>query len=423
MCNVAEKNHFRIGWMDLLWLLFLAGLAILHPIRKIDKQLVLVGFGVFQLLEARLVARSPRWGPHLSVVVKILLATLLMEATSAAEPAITSSYYPIYYLPVISAGMYFAPGVALLWTAVAAGAFCSLLVPALREFQLTPAGTSEIVMRILFLFLAGMIVNRFAVQNRRHAEGYRALAETLAETNRRLASAEAEARRSERLAALGQLSAGLAHEIRNPLGVIKGSAEMLTRKLDDAAPLPRELAGNISSEVNRLSALVARFLDFARPSRLELHPQEITALVDRALKAVRDQHPEAKVFVEREYAPNLPTIMLDEGLCEQVFINLALNAFEAMPQGGTLRVTIAPAALDGRKGIEINLKDSGPGVPTELHEHIFNPFVTTKRTGAGLGLSIVSKIVDDHRGTIRLTSAPGEGANFRVFLPADGPRD
>ena len=122
-----------------------------------------------------------------------------------------------------------------------------------------------------------MVVNRFVVENRRQTKLYQTLAETLAETNRRLEQAQEEARRSERLAALGQMSAGLAHEIRNPLGVIKGSAEMLHQKLGESNPLASELAGYISSETNRLSALVTRFLDFARPLHAELVPQEITS--------------------------------------------------------------------------------------------------------------------------------------------------
>ena len=246
------------------------------------------------------------------------------------------------------------------------------------------------------------------------------MADALADTNLRLARAEAEARRSERLAALGQLSAGLAHEIRNPLGVIKGSAEMLEQKLQSARPLESELAGNISSEVNRLSALVARFLDFARPSKLDLHAQPLAPLVDRALQAVRDQYPDARVNIEREFAANLPDLPSMSGLCEQVFVNLALNAYEAMaPEGGTLRVSIAAAEKDGRGGVEVMVKDTGPGIAPELREQIFNPFVTTKRTGVGLGLSIVSKMVDDHGGAIRVTNEPGQGACFRVFFPAD----
>jgi signal transduction histidine kinase len=408
---VKEQNQATITWIDVLWLVFLAGLAALQPVAELHKQIVLLAFGIFQILERRFIAQVPQRGREYSTLIKILLATLLMEHTSTL--GINSSYYPIYYLPVVTAAIYFGPWATLLWTGFASAAYCSLLIPALDEYELTASGVTELAIRILFFFLAGVLVNRFVAENRRQAE-------TLAETNRRLARAEAEARRSERLAALGQLSAGLAHEIRNPLGVIKGSAEMLNHKLRANDPLVSELAGNISSEVNRLSGLVGRFMDFARPLNLERRAQEIAPLVDRALKAVREQYPEARVTVERAYASDLPALLLDEGLCEQVFVNLGLNAYEAMgADGGTLRVAIAAANAEGRRGVEVKMEDSGPGIPAELRETIFNPFVTTKRTGVGLGLSIVSRIVDDHGGMIRVASEEGKGACFRIFFPAE----
>ena len=159
---------------------------------------------------------------------------------------------------------------------------------------------TELTIRILFFFLAGVIVNRFAVENRRQTRRYQVLAEELEKTNRRLEQIQAEARRSERLAALGQLSAGLAHEIRNPLGVIKGSAEMLQQKLHDSNPLASELANYISSEVNRLSALVTRFLDFARPQHLETAMHSVADVVERALKAVAAQWTGPAIDVERK---------------------------------------------------------------------------------------------------------------------------
>jgi signal transduction histidine kinase len=197
---------------------------------------------------------------------------------------------------------------------------------------------------------------------------------------------------------------------------------MLSRKVADSQPLVAELAGYISSEVNRLNALVVRFLDFARPAKLELHPEHISEIVDRALEAAAASFPNTKVKVERQYAQGLPEIQADRQLCEQIFVNLITNAFQAMEgQGesldGTLRLSIAPGVSNGEAGVCVTVEDSGPGVPPELREQIFNPFFTSKKDGVGLGLSIVAKIVDDHRGTIRLDSDTTRGARFRVFFP------
>ncbi len=426
----AESRRFNrqdAAWLA-IWLVFLAGLAALPPRLEWHKQVILLAIGIVQVLETKIISAFPKRGVFYVILLKILLATVLIDHTG--EVGINSSYYPIYYLPVVTAALYCGPWLTLVWTLLASAAYCSYLYPAMEEYELTPEALPYLALRIMFFFLAAMVVNRFAQQSQQQTRLYRELAERLAETNRRLEQAQAEARRSERLAALGQLSAGLAHEIRNPLGVIKGSAEMLTQKLQASDALARELAGYISTEVNRLSDLVTEFLDFARPLHAEPHPADLIALLDRVLQIVADrfagkqssgtQETRKPVRVERHYASGLPLVPLDESLCEQAFLNLVQNAYEAMQDGdraGTLRVDVQPAVQNDREGVELRLADTGPGVPEELREEIFNPFVTTKKTGVGLGLSIVSKIVDGHHGSIRVENAVGGGARFTIFFP------
>src|SRR3981081_4444975 len=416
----AESRRFTrldAAWLA-IWLIFLAGLAMLPPRLEWHKQVILLAIGIVQVLETKIISYFPKRGVSYIILLKILLATVLIDHTG--EVGINSSYYPIYYLPVVTAALYCGPWLTLLWTLLASAAYCSYLYPAMEEYEVTPESFAYLALRIMFFFLAAMVVNRFAQQSQQQTRLYRELAERLAETNRRLEQAQADARRSERLAALGQLSAGLAHEIRNPLGVIKGSAETLTHKLGDSNPLAAELAGYISSETDRLSVLVSRFLDFARPLHTDLDPQKITPVVDGALHTVASLRPGDAIHVEKYYEADLPSVPLDESLSEQAFANIVQNAYDAMgSDGGTLRVTVAKSRVRGRDGVEVRIQDTGPGVPVELREQIFNPFVTTKKTGVGLGLSIVSKIMDGHHGFIRVDGATGgTGACFVMFFPA-----
>jgi len=439
---MADQERLTFAWTDFLWLVFLGALALMDPIHEIHKQEILLAIGVFQVFERRFLTWNPTGNRfyaallngltaaharflidlpsrrYYSVIIKILLSTLLMKHTGDEAGGINSPYYLIYFLPVMTAALFFEGTGTLIWTAVTSAAYCSLLIPALERFVLTPESAKELALRNIFFFLAAVLVNPFVSENRRQAKRYRLLAEELAETNRRLEQAQEEARRSERLAALGQLTAGLAHEIRNPLAVIKGSAETLTRRLQSADPLTTEVAGYITSEVNRLNTVVTRFLNFARPLKLERSLTEIPPLLDRAVKVASERWPEAKVEVVRRYAEGLPPMNVDPDLSEQAFVNLVLNAYEAMKEsGGKLTLSVAAGRFDGRTGVEVDIEDTGPGVAPELREQIFNPFFTTKKEGVGLGLSLVSKIVDDHRGSIRLSSQPGKGACFRVFLP------
>lgn len=411
-------------WHDLLWVLFLVGLALLPPIHEPHKQIILLVLGLFQILEKPLIRGSgERLGPILAVLIKLALATVLINHTRDVVP-IQSSYWPVFFVPVTTAAIYFSPWGTVLWTAVTSAAYCAYLIPAVKQFDVGWQGLSELLLRNIFFFLIAMTVNRFVMEYRVQVRRYQLLSQNLAEANRSLRQAQQEARRAERLAALGQLSAGLAHEIRNPLGVIKGSAEILQQKLSASEPLAQELSGYIYTEVNRLSALVGRFLDFARPSQLNIKPEDVTELLEKCLKSVAEQGATANVKIVREYATSVPRAMMDAELCEQAFTNLLLNACEAMDNTGQL--TIRAASVKGAPAsaaqIAVEIADTGPGVSEEMKEQIFNPFFTTKKAGVGLGLAIVSKIIDAHGGSVKLVNSPGQGACFRVTLPAEPAR-
>ncbi len=223
---------------------------------------------------------------------------------------------------------------------------------------------------------------------------------------------ERELMRSEKLAALGELSAGIAHEIRNPLGVISGSAQTLGRITDEQTR--EELIQFIIEETERLNNLLRDFLDFARPREPNLTACDLRKLADHSLELVASKAADCGVKIEKEYAPDLPLIVVDPGQIEQIFVNLELNAIEAMPQGGTLKISIKKS---DSKRIAIKISDAGCGIPAQIRSRIYDPFFTTKEAGTGLGLSVVHRIVENHGGEIFLSTVEGKGTTFTVTLP------
>src|SRR5215471_13194507 len=174
-------TRLRFNWLDMVWLGVLASLALLPPVEEWHKQEILVAIGVVQLGEGWILSNTGRYGRFYVVLLKIALATLLLDhSTSQQEPTINSTYYPIYYLPVITAAIYFGPWGTLLWTALASAAYCSYLIPANEQFVITASGMAELATRVAFFFLAGMVVNRFVMENRRQVELYQKLAAELA---------------------------------------------------------------------------------------------------------------------------------------------------------------------------------------------------------------------------------------------------
>ena len=218
----------------------------------------------------------------------------------------------------------------------------------------------------------------------------------------------------ERLAAVGELAAMVAHEVRNPLAGIRGGCEILLEGYPPGDPR-HDIGVEIIHQVDRLTRTVHDLLTFARPRAVDRVPTDLHALIDRILQNLRDDPANAAVEVVRDFADDLTVAQVDGRQIEQVFLNLVLNAIQAMKHKG--RVTISTAAT-GRE-IVVSVADSGPGIRPEALDHIFQPFFTTRAQGTGLGLAIVKKIVEAHGGRIAVASEPGSGALFTVTLPKE----
>ncbi len=241
------------------------------------------------------------------------------------------------------------------------------------------------------------------------AGAFNALLESLREAERKLVA-------SERLAAVGQVAAGIAHEVRNPLSGIKMSAQVLKRRLCDLDPAAEENVSIMLAEVSRLEVIIDDLLTFARPATLKAEPSDLNVVIAGVLDFMARQLEHAGIAVRRELAAGLPPVPLDPQRIRQVVLNLVLNAAEAMPNGGTL---VARTRAAGRE-VVAELDDTGHGIPPELADRVFEPFFTTKRGGSGLGLGVSRTLVEAHGG--RLTFEPLDvGTRFRFSLPREAP--
>jgi signal transduction histidine kinase len=388
---------------DFVWLA-LFGVLIAWPQNAGEDQEIvfLVALGVAQVLEPKIPADPTTRSRLLWIAIKLALGFMLIGYTSG----INSVYWPVLLLPVVSAATMFGVIGTTLCAAVAGAAYLVFLL------WLEPSEvTVDPVPRLVLLAMIANLANSVAEDLRSQTRKSRAAAEQLAAANLQLQQAEEEKRRADRLAALGQLSAGLAHELRNPLGTIRASSEMLTNSLSAENEVSREMAGFIASEVDRCNSLITRFLQFARPLQLQLARADLAQTLDGAVALAEREAPGIAFY--RNYEPGIPPFAFDAELLERVFYNLLINAAQASPPGGA--VTVKTRA-DGTNA-EVSVIDRGCGIDPARRDSIFNPFFTTKPQGVGLGLAIVSKIVDEHGGNITVESEPGKGSIFRVMLP------
>ncbi len=227
----------------------------------------------------------------------------------------------------------------------------------------------------------------------------------------------AEVARNERLAALGHLAAGVAHEIRNPLSTIKGVALYIAQRVP-AGGREEIAAKRMIDEVDRLDRVVSSLLDFAKPDDFTTAPACVGEIIDRALRLAEADVQAKNIIVLCDVPENFPQVCVNGERLTQALLNLVLNAVQAMGQGGTLRVCVRLAA-EGMFSLEVS--DNGPGIAPEARAAIFTPYFTTKPSGMGLGLAIVHRIAEGHGGSVRADNAPSGGAVFTLTLPVQGP--
>jgi signal transduction histidine kinase len=226
--------------------------------------------------------------------------------------------------------------------------------------------------------------------------------------------------RSDRLAALGTLAAALGHEIKNPLTSILTFSRHLSRRYADEA-FREKFQSVVPRELERINEIVERLLELTRPARLRFSTVQLPRLLDAVIDLYGNEIDAKRTAVLREYARDVPAIRADENAVYRVIVNLVSNSLEAMGTGGHLTLRLGwpdgPRRLTLHRQVQIEIEDTGPGIPPHERDRIFNPFYTTKEGGTGLGLAIAHKIVEEHGGTIDVAGTPGVGTTFRVVLP------
>jgi signal transduction histidine kinase len=256
------------------------------------------------------------------------------------------------------------------------------------------------IMAILFAILSLIVVKANRIMAQR-AEERLLLEEQLNE--------------AQRLASLGKMVAAVSHEIKNPLGIVRSTAEILGTRISKVAPGNEHLAHIIVEETSRLDNIVREFLDFARPREVKMAIGSLKAVVERVLRFMETEFKQKSVVVRTRLDEDLPEIFMDSEQIYQVVFNIVFNAIHAMPHVGD--ILVQTRASQEPSTVILEISDTGVGIPPEKIEQIFTPFYTDKNRGTGLGLTIAKNIVEKHQGSIAVTSLPDEGSTFRVTLP------
>jgi signal transduction histidine kinase len=344
----------------------------------------------------------------IAIVAAILLISAVHQVTPLVEQHWHNVIQHLYYLPIVFAGLS-SGWLGGLGTAVLAGiSNAPHNVVAYRTF---PNYAIDQVLDVPLFCAAGILTGVLAERGRKQRADLERTTKRLSEVYQELQDNFERMKRSERLFALGQLSAGLAHEIRNPLASVAGAAGILQRN-SNLTPKDAECLEIIGKECQRLNRLVSNFLDFARPRVPQYQSIDIVPVLDGVIELAGHALGSQRIELRKQVSPTLPAVDCDPDLLKQVLLNLVMNAMQSMPDGGEVFIS----AVLQRERVLIQVKDAGTGIRPEDRDRIFDPFFTTKDNGSGLGLSVAHQIVEQHGGMLTAEANPDRGMTFSVLL-------
>jgi two-component system, NtrC family, sensor histidine kinase HydH len=342
------------------------------------------------------------------LVLAILAISIVHYETTGSEAVWHGLLLRLYYVPVLLGAYWYGA-----FGGVLAALACTVgYTPHLRE---QPAAfEAGRYAEIVVFHLIGVTVGLLATAQRRVAERYRIAAATLERANQELRESSAQLQRADRLKTLGEVAAGLAHEIRHPLASIRGALEIIDAHSRSESP-EREFSSLALEEVDRLDHLVWEFLRYARPHEPELRPTPLTDLINRVAALLRVESEQANVTLAVSRNDERLIVRVDAIQVEQALLNVILNAIQASPRGSWVRVL---EQSNGHQAV-VDVVDEGPGISSAHLSRIFSPFFTTREKGTGLGLAIAHRIVSEHGGTIHVQRTSERGTCFRIRLPLD----
>lgn len=314
-----------------------------------------------------------------------------------------------YYVPIVLAGLWWGWTQGLL-IALLSGVAFAIGTPSI--WTVRRVDVLDQFLEICVFCLVGLTAGVLTDRQRKQERALKSTTDQLRRAHLDLQDNFESMKRAERLSALGQLSAGLAHEIRNPLASIEGAAAVLQRE-SPSEERRLEFLDIIQKESRRLDGLLTRFLKFAKPPDPDLRLVGIDPLLDSVITLARHAVGVRRLALRKSVPADMPAIECDPEQMTQVLLNLVLNAVQAMPEGGT----VVLAARREVGGITIDVEDEGTGIHRDDVERVFDPFFTTKDTGTGLGLSVADQLVRQHGGTLTISRNSPRGATFRILLP------